>query len=399
MIFQHSAPLAPVLNVSCGKILRTCFKRSNFVVSQYLKKGAEMSESITLVKAAHTTNAHSALPARSMFGTAFKTLAFVGGFAAGAYASYKAIGALKNRARANSKNRSTNTSQINTMSENFQPAIIFRSDGTVTSGVTNMGAGAASYDGGSAPDGGSAVSGGNATDASYSCDAPPTCSSANITAEKIAQRANVNLRDCYQCGKCSAGCPMHEGMDLGPRQIMRKLQMGLVGDALHAKSPWICAQCMTCAYRCPQNIDICELMRAVRMTAHEAGIIASKESDVFESEFIKGVRQYGKNSESYLAAFYNLKSGHLAQDAFNAPKMLAKGLIGPKREKVRDRNGVRALVDRCLHKSRGAKSAGLAPHTSAAQTENIDDEHHTPSAAQLSADELTAASPNAGGER
>ena len=358
-----------------------------------------MSESITLVKAAHTTNAHSALPARSMFGTAFKTLAFVGGFAAGAYASYKAIGALKNRARANSKNRSTNTSQINTMSENFQPAIIFRSDGTVTSGVTNMGAGAASYDGGSAPDGGSAVSGGNATDASYSCDAPPTCSSANITAEKIAQRANVNLRDCYQCGKCSAGCPMHEGMDLGPRQIMRKLQMGLVGDALHAKSPWICAQCMTCACRCPQNIDICELMRAVRMTAHEAGIIASKESDVFESEFIKGVRQYGKNSESYLAAFYNLKSGHLAQDAFNAPKMLAKGLIGPKREKVRDRNGVRALVDRCLHKSRGAKSVGLAPHTSAAQTENIDDEHHTPSAAQLSADELTAASPNAGGER
>lgn len=399
MIFQHSAPLAPVLNVSCGKILRTCFKRSNFVVSQYLKKGAEMSESITLVKAAHTTNAHSALPAHSMFGTAFKTLAFVGGFAAGAYASYKAIGALKNRARANSKNRSTNTSQINTMSENFQPAIIFRSDGTVTSGVADMGAEAASCNGGFAPDGGSAVSGGNATDATCSCDAPPTCSSANITAEKIAQRANVNLRDCYQCGKCSAGCPMHEGMDLGPRQIMRKLQMGLVGDALHAKSPWICAQCMTCACRCPQNIDICELMRAVRMTAHEAGIIASKESDVFESEFIKGVRQYGKNSESYLAAFYNLKSGHLAQDAFNAPKMLAKGLIGPKREKVRDRNGVRALVDRCLHKSRGAKSVGLAPHTSAAQTENIDDEHHTPSAAQLSADELTAASPNAGGER
>lgn len=44
--------------------------------------------------------------------------------------------------------------------------------------------------------------------------------------EQISKQAKVNLHDCYQCGKCSAGCPMAEAMDLPPQQIMRLLQMG-----------------------------------------------------------------------------------------------------------------------------------------------------------------------------
>ena len=63
--------------------------------------------------------------------------------------------------------------------------------------------------------------------------------------QEIAQNAGVNLRDCYQCGKCSAGCPMAEAMDLPPQQIMRLLQMGEVDQVLQAESPWICAQCNT----------------------------------------------------------------------------------------------------------------------------------------------------------
>lgn len=56
-------------------------------------------------------------------------------------------------------------------------------------------------------------------------------------AQTIAQRANVNLRDCYQCGKCAAGCPMADDMDLSPQQIMRALQMGLTEKALSATGP------------------------------------------------------------------------------------------------------------------------------------------------------------------
>ena len=181
---------------------------------------------------------------------------------------------------------------------------------------------------------------------------------------QIAARAQVNIRDCYQCGKCSAGCPMASGMDAGPREIVHMLQLGLVEDALRAKDPWICAQCMTCSSRCPQQIDVAELMRAVRMVSHERGYRASKESDVFETAFIEGVRGHGRNSETWLAAAYNLRSGHLLQDAGNAPKMLSKGLIGLQHENVGDREAVRRLVDRCLKKDAddaGAKAgAGKA---------------------------------------
>ena len=171
---------------------------------------------------------------------------------------------------------------------------------------------------------------------------------------QIAARAQVNIRDCYQCGKCSAGCPMASGMDAGPREIVHMLQLGLVEDALRAKDPWICAQCMTCSSRCPQQIDVAELMRAVRMVSHERGYRASKESDVFETAFIEGVRGHGRNSETWLAAAYNLRSGHLLQDAGNAPKMLSKGLIGLQHENVENREAVRRLVDRCLKKDAGA---------------------------------------------
>ncbi len=192
-------------------------------------------------------------------------------------------------------------------------------------------------------------------------------------AEKIAARAHVNIRDCYQCSKCSAGCPMASGMDAGPREIVHMLQAGLVRDALEAKSPWICAQCMTCSSRCPQKIDVAELMRAVRMTSHEQGYRASRESDVFETAFIDGVRAHGRNSETWLAAAYNIKSGHLLQDAASAPKMLSKGLIGLQHENVGDREAVRRLVDRCLKKDAangGTRAAGAGDASGASGASN-----------------------------
>lgn len=166
--------------------------------------------------------------------------------------------------------------------------------------------------------------------------------------DEIADKAQVNLCDCYQCGKCSAGCPMAAEMDRTPQQVMHLLQVGLVDAALEARGPWICAGCMVCSTRCPQNIDICSIMREVRRASHAAGKRVVPESDVFETTFINGVRKNGRSNEQYLAAAYNMKSGHLMQDMLNAPKMFTKGLVGITRNKVKDRGAVKELVDRCL---------------------------------------------------
>ncbi len=172
-------------------------------------------------------------------------------------------------------------------------------------------------------------------------------------AATIAARAKVNLRDCYQCGKCSAGCPMASEMDATPQQIMHMLQMGLVDKALSSKGPWICAQCMTCSARCPQNIDICAIMREVRRESHAQGKQALRDSDVFETSFINGLRKNGVSNEQYLAVAYNFKSGHLMQDVISAPGMFVKGVIGIAHHKSAGHAEVGEIVEKCLGEGEG----------------------------------------------
>lgn len=164
---------------------------------------------------------------------------------------------------------------------------------------------------------------------------------------RISQHACVDIHDCYQCGKCSAGCPMADAMDVPPQQIMRLLQLGLVDQVLDAKSPWICAQCMTCSSRCPRKIDTAAIMREVRRESHEAGRHARSESNVFESLFIKGIRSKGRSNEQYLAAQFNMTSGHFIQDALKAPKMFSKNMIGLQTQQSENPEAIARLIDAC----------------------------------------------------
>ncbi len=166
--------------------------------------------------------------------------------------------------------------------------------------------------------------------------------------QAIAAEAGVNLKDCYQCGKCTAGCPLAEGMDLMPREVIRYLQLGVLDVVLSAKTPWICAQCVVCSSRCPQNVDICSTMRAVRLASKRAGYRPLPEADIFDDEFIANVRAHGVSNEQYLAAAYNVKSGHLMQDAENAVRMLARGMVGVSMHNIEGCDEVAALVDRAM---------------------------------------------------
>ena len=166
-------------------------------------------------------------------------------------------------------------------------------------------------------------------------------------AEKIAQNAGINIHKCYQCGKCSAGCPMAEAMDLPPQQIMRLLQMGKVDQVLEADSPWICAQCNMCSSRCPQNVDPAAVMREARRASHETGHHSMHESNVFETLFIKVVKNNGRSNEQYLAAQYNMFSGHFIQDAFNAPKMFKKNMIGIDIQRNENPEAIAKIIKQC----------------------------------------------------
>ena len=83
--------------------------------------------------------------------------------------------------------------------------------------------------------------------------------------KKVAEISGQNLNLCYQCGTCSASCPMSFAMDLLPRQIMRLVQLGLEEEIAESVSNWLCASCLTCTVRCPRGIDLSRVMEALRL--------------------------------------------------------------------------------------------------------------------------------------
>ena len=83
--------------------------------------------------------------------------------------------------------------------------------------------------------------------------------------KKVEEISGQSLRSCYQCGKCSAGCPMAFSMDLLPNQIIRLAQLGLEEDIAKSKAIWLCASCVTCSVRCPRGVDLARVMEAMRL--------------------------------------------------------------------------------------------------------------------------------------
>jgi len=88
---------------------------------------------------------------------------------------------------------------------------------------------------------------------------------------KIEKISGQKLLACYQCGKCSAGCPMAAHMDVLPNQLIRMAQLGMEKQLLAARSIWMCVSCLTCNSRCPKDIKIAEVIESLRMTALRDG--------------------------------------------------------------------------------------------------------------------------------
>lgn len=73
-------------------------------------------------------------------------------------------------------------------------------------------------------------------------------------------------RMCYQCGTCSAGCPMGQRSGLRVRKVMRKAILGM-RDVLDDPDLWLCTTCYTCTDRCPRRVVPTDVIMALRNIA------------------------------------------------------------------------------------------------------------------------------------
>jgi len=70
---------------------------------------------------------------------------------------------------------------------------------------------------------------------------------------------------CFQCGTCSAECPIARFSEFyRPRKLVRMTQLGLKERLLSNDVIWLCSTCFTCVDRCPQDVGIANIVRALR---------------------------------------------------------------------------------------------------------------------------------------
>ncbi len=145
---------------------------------------------------------------------------------------------------------------------------------------------------------------------------------------KVEALADTSVRSCFQCGKCSAGCPMASFMEHPPNRVIRLLQLGQWQTLLADRSIWYCASCETCSTRCPNKVHIASIMDALRKLAWDADG-PSKETfvQIADKLFLQNIRTYGRQYEMRLAALFNIKSGQFLKDLMLGPKLLAKGKL------------------------------------------------------------------------
>jgi heterodisulfide reductase subunit C2 len=100
---------------------------------------------------------------------------------------------------------------------------------------------------------------------------------------KLELSTGESLSDCYQCGKCTAGCPA--SMEIPPSVLIRKLKLGLFQHAVQSKSIWSCMACLTCSERCPKNVSPAAIIEGLKQI-HLLHMEAQLGVDELGSEFL-----------------------------------------------------------------------------------------------------------------
>jgi heterodisulfide reductase subunit C len=105
-----------------------------------------------------------------------------------------------------------------------------------------------------------------------------------FAAEVTARPGGQNIRKCYACGTCTAGCPVFQvDTEYNPRRLIRMILLGMRTEVLSSKVIWLCARCYTCTANCPQDVDFSDIMMALRDMAVAEGYASAETQDKIEA--------------------------------------------------------------------------------------------------------------------
>jgi heterodisulfide reductase subunit C2 len=142
----------------------------------------------------------------------------------------------------------------------------------------------------------------------------------------VEEMTGVDLNVCFQCKKCSSGCPATKVTGSSPAEVMRRLHLGAGESLLDNDFIWMCLSCETCGARCPMGVDVSAVMDALRALSLERKNGKTKNSiPLFNSIFLKLVKNFGRSYDFPMLAEFKLRTGNVAADMEKLPAMLGKG--------------------------------------------------------------------------
>ncbi|MFP4058772.1 MAG: 4Fe-4S dicluster domain-containing protein [Candidatus Brocadiia bacterium] len=168
--------------------------------------------------------------------------------------------------------------------------------------------------------------------------------------KEVERRLGRQVAECYQCGKCSAGCPVAYEMFHPVHAMVRLVQLGRREEALRSRSQWVCVACEACSTRCPKDVEPARLMTVLREMAQEAGCVNANEVDIFDfhQSFLSSVRRFGRVYELGLVAGYKMKSPlkRGPQDVLTGVQMFRRGKPALKPHRVQNVAAIRRIYER-----------------------------------------------------
>jgi len=170
---------------------------------------------------------------------------------------------------------------------------------------------------------------------------------------RIEGETGENLSACYQCERCTNGCPVSHYMDIKPHQVIRYVQLGWREELLRSGTIWICLSCETCTTYCPNEVGVAETINHLRTMAAQS-VIEPKEKylAVFHRTFMEQLERFGRVNEFWLMNAYTLKpgvlrekinSGLMKEEFFLGLELLKKGRLHVLPKRSRGIAKIRAL--------------------------------------------------------
>jgi heterodisulfide reductase subunit C len=176
-----------------------------------------------------------------------------------------------------------------------------------------------------------------------------TKSAVQSFSQELIAATGIDINRCYQCGKCSAGCPMSLEMDYPPSMVLRLLQTEdpeLISRAVKSYSIWLCLSCETCLCRCPMEIETAKVMDFLRHRALKNRQVNPRARKIvaFHKAFLTTLKRHGKLYEIGMTLNYKMRSGEFLKDMVLVPGMFLRGKLNIFPERIKNRKQLKNIM-------------------------------------------------------